>query len=194
MPFPPDFLWGAATASYQIEGSVRDDGRGESIWDRFTRRPGAIENGHTGDVAADHYARWEADVDRMAELGLKAYRFSIAWPRLFPDGGEQLNTRGLAFYDRLVDRLLERGMQPAVTLYHWDLPNHLQEQYGGWTARRTAARFVTYAEAAFRALGDRVPMWITLNEPWVAAMIGYYRGVHAPGIRDFDSALRAAHN
>jgi beta-glucosidase len=194
MPFPPDFLWGAATASYQIEGSVGADGRGESIWDEFSRQPGAVENGHTGAVACDHYRRWESDVDLMVELGLKAYRFSVAWPRLFPDGGEQLNTAGLGFYDRLVDRLLERGIQPVVTLYHWDLPNQLQRVFGGWTSRVTAERFTLYAEAAYRALGDRVPLWITLNEPWVAAMLGYFRGVHAPGLVDFGASLRAAHH
>jgi beta-glucosidase len=194
MPFPPDFLWGAATASYQIEGGANEDGRGPSIWDAFSHAPGNVLNGDTGDVACDHYHRWEADVDLMASLGLKAYRLSIAWPRLFPDGGTDLNRRGLDFYRRLIDRLLEKGIQPAVTLYHWDLPQALEDQYGGWTGRETADRFEHYAATAFQALGDRVPMWITLNEPWCSAFLGYWTGVHAPGVRDLTSAVRASHH
>src|ERR687891_591552 len=167
MPFPPDFLWGAATSSYQIEGGVRDDGRGESIWDRFSHTPGAVERGENGDVAADHYRRWADDVDLMAELGLRAYRFSIAWPRIFPDGDGRLEPRGLDFYSRLVDRLRERGIAPVPTLYHWDLPQALQDRYGGWASRDIAERFAEYADAVFRALGDRASLWITLNEPLV---------------------------
>ncbi len=194
MPFPPGFLWGAATASYQIEGAVADDGRGESIWDRFSHTPGRIDNGDTGDVADDHYHRYREDVDLMADLGLTAYRFSIAWPRLFPDGTGQLNQAGLDFYQRLVDRLLERGITPMATLYHWDLPQALQGGQGGWLSRDTAARFADYASTAFGALGDRVNHWITLNEPWVSAFIGHYDGRHAPGLTDLTSALQAGHH
>jgi beta-glucosidase len=194
MPFPPEFLWGAATASYQIEGGVAEDGRGESIWDRFSHTPGTIDNGENGDIATDHYHRYREDVDLMAELGVKAYRFSIAWPRLFPDGGGQLNQAGLDFYQRLVDRLLERGITPVPTLYHWDLPQALQDRQAGWVSRDTAALFADYAGVAFGALGDRVTRWITLNEPWVSAFIGHHDGRHAPGVRDLTSALRAAHH
>jgi beta-glucosidase len=194
MPFPPGFLWGAATASYQIEGAVSEGGRGESIWDRFSHTPGNIEADATGDIADDHYHRYREDIDLMAELGLKAYRFSIAWPRLFPDGGGQLNQAGLDFYQRLVDRLLERGIAPMATLYHWDLPQALQDRQGGWVARDTASRFADYATAVFGALGDRVGHWVTLNEPWVSSFIGYHDGRHAPGVRDLTSALRAAHH
>ncbi len=194
MPFPPGFLWGAATASYQIEGAVSEGGRGESIWDRFSHTPGNIEADATGDIADDHYHRSGADIDLMAELGLTAYRFSIAWPRLFPDGGGQLNQAGLDFYQRLVDRLLERGIVPMATLYHWDLPQALQDRQGGWVARDTASRFADYATAVFGALGDRVGHWVTLNEPWVSSFLGYHEGRHAPGVRDLTSALRAAHH
>jgi beta-glucosidase len=194
MPFPPDFLWGAATASYQIEGGSSAEGRGPSIWDTFSHTPGKVLDGDTGDVACDHYHRWEEDVELMAQLGLKAYRFSIAWPRVFPDGGTDLNQRGLDFYARLVERLLEKGIQPAVTLYHWDLPQALQDRYGGWTGRETADRFEHYATTVFRALGDRVPFWITLNEPWCSAFLGHWLGVHAPGERDLARAVRASHH
>ena len=194
MPFPSGFLWGAATASYQIEGGVGEGGRGASIWDRFSHTPGNIEGGATGDIAADHYHRFGEDVGLMADLGLDAYRFSIAWPRLFPDGGGQLNRAGLDFYERLVDRLLERGIAPMATLYHWDLPQALQDRHGGWVSRDTASRFADYATAAFGALGDRVGHWVTLNEPWVSAFIGHHEGRHAPGVHDLTSALRAAHH
>lgn len=194
MPFPSGFLWGAATASYQIEGAVNEGGRGESIWDRFSHTPGNIEDEATGDIADDHYHRFGEDVDLMADLGLTAYRFSIAWPRLFPDGRGQLNQAGLDFYERLVDRLLARGITPMATLYHWDLPQALQDRGGGWVSRDTASRFADYATTAFGALGDRVRHWVTLNEPWVSAFIGYHDGRHAPGVRDLTSALRAAHH
>jgi len=194
MPFPSGFLWGAATASYQIEGGVGEGGRGASIWDRFSHTPGNIEGGATGDIAADHYHRFGEDVGLMADLGLDAYRFSIAWPRLFPDGGGQLNRAGLDFYERLVDRLLERGIAPMATLYHWDLPQALQDRHGGWVSRDTASRFADYATAAFGALGDRVGHWVTLNEPWVSAFVGHHEGRHAPGVHDLTSALRAAHH
>jgi beta-glucosidase len=194
MPFPADFLWGAATASYQIEGAVTEDGRGESIWDRFSHTPGMIENGDTGDVACDHYHRWPEDLDLMQEVGLKAYRFSVAWPRIFPEGGGTLNQRGIDFYARLVDELLERDIAPVVTLYHWDLPQALETRLGGWTARETAERFADYAATVFGALGDRVPQWVTLNEPWVAAFMGYQTGRHAPGHTDLRKAVRASHH
>ena len=194
MPFPADFLWGAATASYQIEGAVTEDGRGESIWDRFSHTPGMTENGDTGDVACDHYHRWPEDLDLMQEVGLKAYRFSVAWPRIFPEGGGTVNQRGLSFYARLVDELLERDIAPVVTLYHWDLPQALETRLGGWTARETAERFADYAATVFGALGDRVPQWVTVNEPWVAAFMGYQTGRHAPGHTDLRKAVRASHH
>ena len=193
MPFPPDFLWGVATAAYQIEGAVAADGRGESIWDRFSHTPGKTLNGDTGDVACDHYRRYAEDVELMARLGIPAYRFSIAWPRVFPSGAGAVNGRGIDFYSRLVDRLLARGITPAVTLYHWDLPQALQN-HGGWANRDTAGRFGDYAEAVFRALGDRVALWITHNEPWVAAFLGHFTGDHAPGLTDLRTALAAAHH
>ncbi|HEY3524317.1 MAG TPA: GH1 family beta-glucosidase [Candidatus Limnocylindrales bacterium] len=194
MSFPPRFLWGAATSAYQIEGAVAEDGRGESIWDRFTHRPGTIEGGATGDIADDHYHRWRADVDLMAELGLGAYRFSIAWPRVLPEGRGAVNRRGLDFYSRLVDGLLEAGIRPFATLYHWDLPQALEDSDGGWRARSTADRFGEYAAVAFDALGDRVEDWITLNEPYVSSFVGHHQGTHAPGLRDLDAAVRAAHH
>jgi len=194
MPFPADFLWGAATAAYQIEGAVDEDGRGESIWDRFSHTPGATEDGATGDIACDHYHRWPEDLDRMAEARLTAYRFSIAWPRIYPEGAGALNQRGLDFYARLVDGLLERGIAPMATLYHWDLPQALETRLGGWAARDTADRFAEYAGTVFGALGDRVPHWVTVNEPWVAAFVGYYSGRHAPGRQDLASAVRASHH
>jgi beta-glucosidase len=191
-PFPDGFLWGAATAAYQIEGAVAEDGRGESIWDRFTHTPGRTANGDTGDVACDHYHRWREDVELLARLGARAYRFSLAWPRLFPDG-TTLNPPGVDFYSRLVDRLLELGIAPVVTLDHWDLPQALQDR-GGWVDRETVGRFADYAATAFRSLGDRVALWITHNEPWMVSFIGHLRGVHAPGLTDLDAALRAAHH
>ena len=191
--FPPDFIWGAATASYQIEGAWDEDGKGESIWDRFSHTPGKIANGDTGDVASDHYHRWRKDVALMKEIGLQAYRFSIAWPRLLPEGRGRVNQPGLDFYDRLVDGLLEAGIKPFVTLYHWDLPQALQDQ-GGWPARSAAEAFVEYADLASRTLGDRVTYWMTLNEPFVSAFVGYLEDRHAPGHSDLDEALAAAHH
>jgi beta-glucosidase len=190
--FPEGFLWGAATAAYQIEGAAREDGKGESIWDRFCRVPGAIANGDTGDIACDHYHRWRDDVENMRDLGLKSYRFSVSWPRLFPAGRAKLNRRGLDFYQTLVDALLSNGIEPALTVYHWDLPQVLQE-HGGWVARDTASWFAEYAACLFFALGDRVRTWITLNEPWVSSFLGYAQGVHAPGIRSFAKAVEASH-
>ncbi len=190
--FPKGFVWGAATASYQIEGAAREDGRGESIWDRFSHTPGKIFNGDTGDVACDHYHRWREDIGLMRELGLSAYRFSIAWPRVLPDGRGQVNDAGLDFYDRLVDGLLEAGIAPWVTLYHWDLPQPLEDG-GGWPNRETADAFVTFADVVSRRLGDRVNRWITLNEPWVSSFLGYQTGVHAPGRKDLTDAVAASH-
>src|SRR5260221_3323562 len=191
--FPADFLWGAATASYQIEGAAYEDGRGLSIWDQFAATPGKVYQGENGDVAADHYHRMPEDVALMSELGLKAYRFSIAWPRILPQGTGTVNERGLDFYDRLVDLLLARGITPLVTLYHWDLPLALHEQKG-WLNRDTACAFADYAEVVTRRLGDRVDWWTTLNEPWCSAYLGYDTGVHAPGIRNKQSSYIAAHH
>lgn len=191
--FPKDFVIGAATAAYQIEGAARVDGRGPSIWDTFSHTPGATWNGDTGDVAIDHYHRMDADLDLMAELGLEAYRFSISWPRLQPGGRGPVNPAGMAFYSRLVDGLLERGIQPLATLYHWDLPQALEDA-GGWPARDTALRFADYATLAATALGDRVGMWTTLNEPWCSAYLGYGSGAHAPGRRNGADALAAVHH
>ncbi|MGW4497324.1 GH1 family beta-glucosidase [Micromonospora sp. NPDC004336] len=191
--FPENFVWGAATAAYQIEGAATADGRGPSIWDTFSRTPGRVHHGHTGDVACDHYHRYADDVALMAELGLKAYRFSVAWPRIQPDGSGPVNPRGLDFYDRLVDALLARGIDPIVTLYHWDLPQNLQDR-GGWTSRETAEHFATYATAVHARLGDRVGTWTTLNEPWCSAYLGYGNGVHAPGGRDAGAAFTAVHH
>ncbi|MEB3371654.1 GH1 family beta-glucosidase [Saccharopolyspora mangrovi] len=191
--FPDGFAWGAATASYQVEGGVAEGGRGESIWDRFAHTPGTIVGGDTGDVACDHYHRYREDVALMRELGLTHYRFSLAWPRLQPDGTGTLNPAGLDFYSRLVDELLDSGIQPWVTLYHWDLPQALEDA-GGWPERDTAHRFADYAARAHAALSDRVQHWTTLNEPWVAAFLGHAEGVHAPGRRDHAAAMRAAHH
>ncbi len=191
--FPEGFLWGAATAAYQIEGAVSEDGRGESIWDRFTHTPGKIEGGATGDVATDHYHRWRDDLALMSDLGLHAYRFSIAWPRVVPTGSGAVNQRGLDFYSALVDGLLERGIEPVPTLYHWDLPQPLEDA-GGWTNRDTAERFGEYASVVFASLGDRVKRWITLNEPFCSAFLGYQIGVHAPGKRSMAAGIAAAHH
>lgn len=191
--FPAGFEWGAATAAYQIEGAVREDGRGASIWDTFSHTPGRTADGDTGDVACDHYHRYAGDVALMARLGLGAYRFSVAWPRIQPDGTGPANPAGLDFYDRLVDTLVGHGIDPIVTLYHWDLPQAL-EQRGGWASRDTAHRFAAYAELVHRRLGDRVRTWITLNEPWCTAFLGYAAGVHAPGRTEPAAAFAAAHH
>ncbi|MGE5290166.1 MAG: GH1 family beta-glucosidase [Micromonosporaceae bacterium] len=191
--FPPGFAWGASTSSYQIEGAVSEDGRGVSVWDEFCRRPGKIRDGHTGDVAADHYHRWREDIELMAALGLSAYRFSIAWPRVQPTGSGEVNKPGLDFYDRLTDALCAAGITPVPTLYHWDLPITL-EQAGGWMARDTAYRFADYAGMVAARLADRVPMWITLNEPFVVMAFGYGLGMHAPGRELMLNALPTAHH
>ena len=191
--FPSDFLWGCATAAYQVEGAVHDDGRGESIWDRFSHTLGKTKNGDTGDVACDHYHRWAEDVALMRELGLRGYRFSLAWPRIMPEGRGEVNRRGLDFYQRLVDALLEAGITPYATLYHWDLPQALQER-GGWASRDTARYFADYAAVCFEALGDRLHDWITLNEPWVVADLGYRAGIFAPGHTSLPETLAACHH
>jgi beta-glucosidase len=191
--FPPGFTFGSATASYQVEGAFDEDGRGPSIWDTFSKTPGKVWNGDTGDVACDHYHRWESDLDLMAELGLGAYRFSIAWPRIQPTGTGPVNQAGIDFYSRLVDGLRERGIRPVATLYHWDLPQTLEDA-GGWASRATADAFERYAEIMGTALGDRVHTWTTLNEPWCSAYLGYGQGGHAPGRHEPAAALAAVHH
>ena len=190
--FGRGFVFGTATSSYQIEGAVDADGRGPSIWDTFSHRPGTTYNGDTGDVAVDHYHRWREDLDLLDWLGVDAYRFSIAWPRVLPDGRGKVNQDGLDFYRRLVDELRRRDIEPFVTLYHWDLPQALQDT-GGWADRGTAEAFVEYARVVGEAL-DGVTHWATLNEPWCAAFLGYRSGVHAPGIQDPAQAVAAAHH
>jgi len=191
--FPDGFIWGAATASYQIEGAYNEDGRGESVWDRFSHTSGAVLNGDTGDVACDHYHLWRDDIKLMKDLGLKAYRLSIAWPRILPDGRGQVNQAGLDFYNRLVDGLLEAEIIPFITLFHWDLPQALQE-IGGWANREVVDDFVAYTDIVTKSLGDRVKHWITHNEPSVYAFVGNLTGNHAPGIKDMSTALLVAHH
>jgi beta-glucosidase len=191
--FPPTFTLGVSTSAYQIEGAVDRDGRGPSIWDRFSHTPGAIRDGSNGDVACGHYDRWTDDLDLLAHLGVDAYRFSIAWPRVVPDGVGAVNARGLDFYDRLVDGLLARGIEPYVTLYHWDLPLALHER-GGWPERDTAHQFARYVEAVAERLGDRVRHFATLTEPRCAATVGFLEGRHAPGERSLPRTLAAAHH
>ena len=192
--FPENFMWGSATASYQIEGAWDQDGKGESIWDRFSYNPGKILNNDTGDVAIDHYNRYREDVALMQEMGLQAYRFSIAWPRILPEGRGRINQAGIDFYSRLVDSLLEAKITPFATLYHWDLPQVLYEA-GGWPARSTAEAFVEYTDIITGVLGDRIKHWMTHNEPSVVANMGYWYGKHAPGIQgDIVSTLRSAHH
>jgi beta-glucosidase len=191
--FPSDFAWGAATAAYQIEGAFNEDGRGESIWDRFSHTPGKVQNGDTGDVACDHYHLYREDIALMKQLGLKAYRFSISWPRVLPDGRGAANLAGLDFYDRVVDQLLEANIQPFLTLYHWDLPQALQDK-GGWANRDTCGYFADYATLMAKRLADRVHHWTTFNEPWVVAWIGNYTGEHAPGFTDMKLAMHVTHH
>jgi beta-glucosidase len=189
---PADFVWGVATSAFQIEGALDRDGRGRSIWDDFQDVPGAIAGGDRADLASSHYDHWREDVALLADLGVDAYRFSIAWPRVFPAGRGGVNAAGLAFYDRLVDELLAAGIEPLATLYHWDLPSALQAE-GGWTRRSTGDAFVEYTRTVVGALGDRVTRWITHNEPQVVSLIGNAEGVHAPGIRDIATALQVGH-
>jgi beta-glucosidase len=191
--FPDGFLWGAATSAYQIEGSPLADGAGPSIWHRFSHTPGMTANGETGDVAADHYRRWADDVRLMGEIGLNAYRFSVSWSRVLPEGTGRVNQAGLAFYDRLVDGLLEAGIEPMLTLYHWDLPAALDDR-GGWLNRDIAEWFAEYTMVMVRALDDRVKLWATLNEPWVVTDGGYLHGALAPGHRNRFEAPIATHN
>jgi beta-glucosidase len=193
LSFPPGFTWGAATAAYQIEGAASADGRGPSVWDTFSHTPGNVHGGDTGDIACDSYHRYREDVELMAALGLNAYRFSVSWPRVQPGGRGAINSKGLDYYRDLLDRLGERGIAAAVTLYHWDLPQELQDE-GGWAARDTAKRFAEYAAAVAGALGDRAARWITLNEPQVVASHGYRTGEHAPGLRDSAAAAAATHH
>lgn len=191
--FPEGFQWGVSTAAFQIEGAVKEDGRGESIWDRFCLTPGMIMDGSTGEVTCDHYHRWREDVQLMKELGIRTYRFSIAWPRIYPSGTGAINQKGIQFYSDLIDELIANGIEPAVTLFHWDLPQALQDR-GGWANRDSADWFAQYARTIFEKFGDRVHKWMTLNEPWVACFEGYYYGHFAPGYRDFSLAIQSVHN
>jgi beta-glucosidase len=193
LPAGPALAYGAASASYQIEGAITEDGRGVSIWDTFARVPGATKDGKDGSVACDSYHRYQEDVDLVADLGADLYRFSVAWPRILPAGTGVVEPRGLAYYDRLVDALLERGVTPTGTFYHWDLPQTLEDR-GGWLVRDTAYAFADYAMLVHERLGDRVKVWATLNEPWCAAYLGYAAAVHAPGRREGGAAHRAAHH
>lgn len=193
MPFPAGYTWGAATSAFQVEGSTSADGRGASIWDTFASQPGSIRDGGTGDPAADHYRRWQSDLDLMSDLGIGAYRFSVAWPRVQPLGSGAINPAGVSFYRGLVDALVARGIRPAITLYHWDLPQPLQDA-GGWAHRETADRFAEYARTMFDALGDVDADWFTINEPKTTAMVGHRWGSHAPGVKDVDQAVAAVHH
>jgi beta-glucosidase len=193
LQFPADFVFGSATASYQIEGAVNEGGRGPSIWDTFSHTPGKVHNGDTGDQADDHYHRLDDDLDLMKSLNLQAYRFSISWPRIQPTGRGPANPEGIAFYTRLIDGLIERGITPIVTLYHWDLPQALEDE-GGWTNRATSYAFADYARIVGEAFGNRIGTWTTLNEPWCSAYLGYASGVHAPGLNDYAASLAAVHH
>lgn len=191
--FPKNFVWGAATASYQIEGAWNEDGKGENVWDRFSHTPGKVFNGDTGDTACDHYHRWKDDIGLMKQLGLQAYRFSISWARILPQGRGAVNQAGLDFYSRLVDGLLETGITPFATLFHWDTPQALQDE-GGWPVRSTAEAFAEYTDVVTRHLGDRVKHWITHNEPAVVAWVGHAHGRHAPGLNDMNLGVRTLHH
>ena len=190
--FPKNFFWGTATAAYQIEGAWKEDGKGESIWDRFTHIPGAIKTGETGDTACDSYHRWREDVDLLRAMNLNSYRFSISWPRIQPTGSGPTNSKGIDYYSRLVDALLEARIRPFVTLFHWDLPQALEDA-GGWPNRDTAARYADYVEVVARALGDRVSDWMLFNEPFAFTYVGYLDGTHAPGRNSVLAFLRASH-
>ncbi|MEM1023021.1 MAG: GH1 family beta-glucosidase [Myxococcota bacterium] len=191
--FPEDFVFGTSTSAFQVEGNTQADGRGDSIWDSFARRAGTISDGSDGSPACDHYRRWADDIDLMRRMGVDAYRFSMAWPRIFPNGRGALNEAGLDFYQRLVDGLLEADIEPMLTLYHWDLPQALQDR-GGWPERDTGLAFADYAQLVSRRLGDRVKLWVTHNEPWCISVLGHELGEHAPGLQDVEASLRAAHN
>ena len=191
--FPTDFVWGSATSAYQIEGGIDADGKKDSIWDVFCRKPGAIYNGETGEIATDHYHRWKEDIALMKEIGIKSYRFSISWPRIIPDGDGKPNAAGIAFYNRLIDELLINHIEPVITLYHWDLPQSLQEK-GGWSSRKTVDAFVRYASIVFEKFSDRVKLWITHNEPDIVVRFGHLMGIHAPSIQDSAIAMATAHH
>lgn len=191
--FPKEFKWGAATSSYQIEGAWDADGKGRSIWDTFSHTPGKISDGSTGDIACDHYTLWQTDTNLMKKLNLDAYRFSLSWPRIFPEGKGSINSRGVDFYDRLIDDLLKKNIEPFITLYHWDLPQALQDK-GGWLNRDIADRFAHYTETVVRRYGDRVKHWITLNEPFIVYGQGYFTGEHAPGEKSFFKSVKVIHN
>jgi len=191
--FPRGFIWGTATAAYQIEGGVNEDGRGPSIWDTFAHTPGKIDDNTTGDTTCDHYHRYPEDIALMKDLGIRNYRMSLSWSRIFPEGTGKINQKGLDFYNRLTDGLLEAGITPYMTLFHWDLPQALQDK-GGWASRDTALAYRDYAETATKALGDRVKNWMTHNEPWVHAFVGHLYGAHAPGLKDLKTALQSAHH
>ncbi len=191
--FNSDFVFGVATSAYQIEGAWNEDGKGKSIWDTFCETEGKVARGETGKVANDHYHRFESDLDLIREIGAGGYRFSLAWPRMFPNGDEQREQRGFDFYNRLIDGMLERGIKPFATLYHWDLPQPLQD-IGGWENREITKRFADYSAAAVEAFGDRVEHWAPLNEPWVFSWLGYGNGYHAPGVASIDAAIRASHH
>ncbi len=193
LALPGDFVWGVATASYQVEGATHETGRSDCIWDTFARKPGAVYAGNNGDVAADHYHRYEEDLDLMAELGVTAYRFSIAWPRVIPGGTGEVNRAGVDFYHRLLDAMRERGISAFATLYHWDLPQVLEDS-GGWANRQTALAFAKYAEVCFREFGGKVEKWFTLNEPWCSAYLGYMTGTHAPGRKSTRETVDAIHH
>ena len=193
MSFPEDFNWGSATASYQIEGGFADGGRTPSIWDTFSKTPGKVVNGDTGDVACDHYNRFEEDIQIMKDLGIQSYRFSLAWPRIMPQGTGEVNQDGIDFYNRLIDGLLAAGIKPTATLYHWDLPQVLQDN-GGWANRDIVQQFADYATVCAEAFGDRVANWITLNEPWCVTWLGNFVGVHAPGLKDLETTVAVAHH
>jgi beta-glucosidase len=191
--FPREFRWGVATAAYQIEGAAREGGRGPSIWDTFTHTPGLSFHGDTGDVACDHYHRWEADLDLMVSLGIRDYRLSLSWSRLQPTGVGPLNEEGVAFYERVLSGMRARGIRPLVTLYHWDLPQPLEDA-GGWPVRDTAVRFAAFVRSAVERLGALCEDWVTLNEPWCSSILGYGKGAHAPGRKDLRDAVAAAHH
>ena len=193
MSFPEDFNWGSATASYQIEGGFADGGRTPSIWDTFSKTPGKVVNGDTGDVACDHYNRFEEDIQIMKDLGVQSYRFSLAWPRIMPQGTGEVNQEGIDFYNRLIDGLLAAGIKPTATLYHWDLPQVLQDN-GGWANRDIVQQFADYASVCAEAFGDRVANWITINEPWCVTWLGNFVGVHAPGLKDLETTVAVAHH
>ncbi len=191
--FPENFLWGSATASYQVEGAAYEDGRGQSIWDTFTRIPGKVYAGENGDVAVDQYHRFPEDIELMKQAGLQAYRFSIAWPRILPNGTGAINRKGIAYYRQLAEALIQAGIQPTATLYHWDLPQVLEDE-GGWTVRETSYAFADFARVCFQEFGDLIHSWITMNEPLCSAYLGYESGTHAPGIQDKNLAAAAVHH